>query len=329
MNLAAVDQVAHALLYEGYLLYPYRASSIKNQQRFNFGVLYPRAYSEAQDGADRWWAQTECLIADSGDGSVTADVRIRFLQMTGDGDSQAQQAIEREIRLPPQVLTGLAVETFVHDEEIAGVGNPTDGQKMIGGPAAGLPGTAIRPSGMIQAKVEVFARCVSAALWKLKVRVRNTGSSPPPPITSRDEVMARSLVSAHIVLGVEEGEFVSLLDPPESLRTAAESCENQGVYPVLVGDRTRKDTMLCSPIILYDFPEIAPESAGDLFDATEIDEILSLRILTLTDDEKNEIRAGDERARRILERTETLPFEQLQKLHGTVRGMRPVEGRTE
>jgi len=65
--------------------------------------------------------------------------------------------------------------------------------------------------------------------------------------------------------------------------------------------------MLCSPIILYDYPQVAPESAGDLFDSTEIDEILSLRILTLTDDEKAEIREGDDRARGILERTESLP----------------------
>jgi hydrogenase maturation protease len=83
--------------------------------------------------------------------------------------------------------------------------------------------------------------------------------------------------------------------------------------------------MLSSPIILYDYPQVAPESAGDLFDSTEIDEILTLRILTLTDEEKREMRSVDERARAILERTETLPAEQLMKLHGAVRGLRPLK----
>ena len=82
--------------------------------------------------------------------------------------------------------------------------------------------------------------------------------------------------------------------------------------------------MLSSPIILYDYPQIAPESAGDLFDGTEIDEILALRILTLTEDEKREMRDGDERARQILERTEALPEEQFLKLHGVLRGMLPT-----
>jgi hypothetical protein len=85
--------------------------------------------------------------------------------------------------------------------------------------------------------------------------------------------------------------------------------------------------MLAAPIILYDYPQIAPESAGDLFDGTEIDEILQLRILTMTDAEKLEIRNGDDRTRQILERTEMLPPEHFQKLHGALRGMKsPSEG---
>jgi len=81
---------------------------------------------------------------------------------------------------------------------------------------------------------------------------------------------------------------------------------------------------LSSPIILYDYPQIAPESSGDLFDGTEIDEILSLRIMTLTDEEKREMRESDVRARQILERTESLPVDQLMKLHGVLRGLRAV-----
>ena len=84
--------------------------------------------------------------------------------------------------------------------------------------------------------------------------------------------------------------------------------------------------VLSSPIILYDYPQIAPESAGNLFDSTEIDEILSLRILTLTDAEKAEMRQSDDRTRGILERTENMPEEQFMKLHGILRGLYPRKG---
>ncbi len=115
-----------------------------------------------------------------------------------------------------------------------------------------------------------------------------------------------SLASAHAVLQIRDGEFVSQIDPPEEFREAAAACQNTGVWPVLVGDSGARDTMLGSPIILYDYPQVAPESKGDLFDSTEIDEILTLRILTLTDAEKEEMRRTDERARRILERLESV-----------------------
>jgi hypothetical protein len=93
---------------------------------------------------------------------------------------------------------------------------------------------------------------------------------------------------------------------------------------VLVGKEGDRDAMLSSPIILYDYPQIAPESPGTLFDGTEIDEILTLRIMTLTDEEKEQMRQGDARAREILERTEALSPEQFMKLHGTIRSLRPV-----
>jgi hydrogenase maturation protease len=77
--------------------------------------------------------------------------------------------------------------------------------------------------------------------------------------------------------------------------------------------------MLVSPIILYDYPAVAPESPGDLFDGAEIDEILSLRILTMTDAEKREARETDPRARALLDRTEALSAADLMRMHGAVR----------
>ena len=119
---------------------------------------------------------------------------------------------------------------------------------------------------------------------------------------------------------MREGEFVSLLDPPEAFREAAAACRTSGLGRSWSGRKASAAVMLSSPIILYDYPQIAPESAGELFDGTEIDEILTLRIMTMTDEEKREMRGADERARRILERTEQLPAEQLMKMHGAMRG---------
>jgi hypothetical protein len=137
--------------------------------------------------------------------------------------------------------------------------------------------------------------------------------------------MRRSLVAVHTLLAIDDGRFVSLLDPPCGAAEAARGCRSEGTHPVLVGDGNT-DVVLSSPIILYDHPAIAGESEGDLFDATEIDEILTLRILTLTDEEKQELRKGDERGRMILERAEALTPDEMMRLHGTVRSMRPVAG---
>ncbi len=132
------------------------------------------------------------------------------------------------------------------------------------------------------------------------------------------------MLSTHTIVTVRGGAFVSLIDPPETYREAAAACRNVGTWPVLTGAEGARDTMLSSPIILYDYPQVAPESPGDWFDAAEIDELLALRTLTLSDAEKAEIREGDERARAVLERAEALPTEQLMKLHGAVRGLRPA-----
>jgi hypothetical protein len=96
-----------------------------------------------------------------------------------------------------------------------------------------------------------------------------------------------------------------------------------GNFPVLVGEEGDRDMMLCSPIVLYDYPQIAPESAGDFYDSTEMDEMLTLRVMTLTDNEKTEMRNADDRVRDLLQRTEETAREQLMRTHGTIRGLRP------
>jgi hypothetical protein len=311
MNLARVDQIAKAVLYEGYMLYPYRPSSVKNRQRFNFGVIYPQAYSEAQGGGEPSRLQTECLVLGSSD--VSLDLRLRFLHpqiRSTDTPEESthmhpgwQEALEREVRLPALVLNDLCLRGLVS--------------------TFSFPEQADLRQESVQGIIDLTAHKILNGVFKIKIEVHN--NTPLRALTiNRDQVLMHSLVSTHLVLGVECGEFVSLLEPPEELQNFAALCENVGVWPVLVGDPGQRDTLLASPIILYDYPQIAPESAGDLFDGTEIDEILSLRIMTLTDEEKQEIRASDARARQILERTENMPAEQFMKLHGAVRGLRPL-----
>lgn len=351
MNTSSINAIARAVLYEGYMLYPYRSSSVKNRQRFNFGVLYPRSYSEAQSGSEAWSMQTECLL--EGTERTAIEVRVRFLKLVDrsvwkrtEAEDQGertrmqgfdpaatievngrifaawQEAIECEVDVPPTNLRTLEARlewpfAIPAKEELEHLSDAN----------GGLAGAIIRRQELVRGMVEISARDAADGIFKVQVRVKNLTAFATPRKDqngelSRNCAQMHSLVSAHVVLGAAEGEFVSLLEPPEKLSELAARCENVGAWPVLVGgdDLSRaRDTMLASPIILYDYPQIAPESPGDLFDGTEIDEILALRILTMTDGEKSEMRSTDDRARKLLERTESLPMEQLMKLHGTMR----------
>ena len=297
MSSELVERIANAVLYEGYLLYPYRPSSVKNRRRFTFGVLVPPAYSAAQSGTETASMRTECLVR--GRPATSLDVRVRFLQVI---ESESfQEAVERDVRLADCLLGDLLERPRRADFCFAAARN------------------------FIQGSVELTAEGLEEGLFQVAAHVTNWTPLDHAEQLSRDEVLPHSLAATHTILAAREGEFVSLLDPPERFGPAAARCRNVGTWPVLVGEHGERGTMLSSPIILYDYPEVAAESPGDLFDATEIDEILTLRILTLTEDEKREMRSSGEHARRILARTETLPEEQLMKLHGALRGLRPAK----
>jgi hydrogenase maturation protease len=184
-----------------------------------------------------------------------------------------------------------------------------------------IAGVILREWETVSGVIEIDSKQCEDDVVKITVRIRNLTSDESSQEQSRADALMYSLVSVHTILAAEDGQFVSSFDPPESLKRRAAECSNLGTWPVLVGEEGKWDTMLSSPIILYDYPQIAPESPGSLFDGTEIDEILSLRILTLTDEEKHEVRHSDQRARQILERTENMPPEQFIKLHGALRGL--------
>lgn len=272
MNQEAVQKIANAVLYEGYMLYPYRASSIKNKQRFNFGVLYP-------EGFDSSLQRTECLVCNDG---AVVDIIVRYLRL-----DEAQRAHERTMDVRGVALAQLAQRPLMESGDIG--------------------------------EVSVSAQRAAPDCHRLRIDIRNI--HPLDGETAREKVLCHSMISVHTILSVRDGSFASLLDPPAALAEAAKECRNVGTWPVLAGNEGSHDAMLSSPVILYDYPQIAPESPQNLFDGTEIDEILTLRIMTLTDDEKAEIRNGDERTRALLEKTENMPPEQLMKLHGALRGL--------
>jgi hydrogenase maturation protease len=338
MNTTLINAIANAVLYEGYMLYPYRASSIKNRQRFNFGVLYPRFYSEAQSGSDAWSMQTGMLM--TGNSQSAVEVRVRFLKLVSrsprkpnfepvsslevDGKvfSSWQEAVECEVVIPPCNLHELTLSPYEKHFHFPA----KEDAEPLRDRNNQMAGVVVRTQDSICGTIEIFAERPVEEIFKIRIFVRNlTSLGDDGESLGRDRALARSLVSAHVVLGAVDGQFVSLLDPPDDLKDLAATCQNVGAWPVLVGTNDQRDTVLASPIILYDYPQIAPESPGDLFDGTEIDEILALRIMTMTDAEKNEMRNTDERARQMLERTESLPAGHLMKLHGTLRELHSLK----
>ncbi len=303
MNFDSVEKIARAVLYEGYILYPYRPSSTKNQQRWNFGTLYPREWAELQRPAESCRMITECLIRASD--AAKLNIRASFLQFVPKTESW-EQGIERWSDQNELALSALGEGTTWFNLAFRETNKPA----------------TLKPlQGNLSLKVEE----VRKGIYRLTLELLNNTPVLNPNGLTRTAMLLESMISAHLLLGIENGEFISLLDPPEELREAAQECQNVGAFPVLVGEEGERAMMLSSPIILYDYPQIAPESSGDFFDGTEMDEMLALRVMTLSEEEKQVMRNGDEQARRILERTELLPEGHWMKIHGAIRGMRRVE----
>jgi hypothetical protein len=311
VNFAAARAVADAVMYEGYILYPYRASAPKNRSRWQFGVVMAPGYT-AVDSSERDFAQTECVLEHGAQSTVA--VVIRFLQVqrrTSDGSSW-DEAVEHELVIrvdAARLLDGGHVTEF----EI-----PAGEERE---------GDIVRRREKLAASVLVLATPLPGP-WgatRLRVRVDNRSASATVPGT-RQDALPTALVAAHMIIGLHGGAFISMTDPPEWASAEVQACENIGCWPVLAGAGGGRQVMLSTPIILYDHPELAPESPGDLYDGTEIDEILSLRTLALSDAEKLEARATDPRAAALIDRVEALGPDDFNRMHGTIRSPRVVSG---
>jgi hypothetical protein len=314
VNLDAVRRVADAVLYEGYILYPYRASSQKNRSRWQFGVVMAPEYA-AVDPSESSVTQSEWVLEHSGRPAV--EVILRFLQVQRRSTEGAagvwDEAVEREI------------EFTVGPDELLGAGLVRE-FSVPGGEdrePSGDAGIAVRRREPLAGLVSVRTIPVPGP-WRavrLQVQVENRTAAEPAPAV-RDDALPTALVAAHVIVTVAGGAFISMTDPPEWAKPAVAECQNNGCWPVLADPDGGRQVMLASPIILYDHPELAPESPGELYDGTEIDEILTLRTLALSDEEKFEARATDPRAAALIDRVESMDAPTMERLHGTIRALR-------
>jgi hydrogenase maturation protease len=335
---AAASKVADAVLYEGYVLYPYRASAQKNQLRWQFGVLAPPAFC-ALDPSERAWVRTDCVLLPGSDPVI--HVRVRCLQLQRrsvevaraaeaghdvcfvhsggldvDGSTYTDwdEAVEHIVDVAALRYASLAGSGYQEDFLLAG-GYEEEIVRSADGTVAGRIIRSRRP---LTGRIRVCAGPAGVEEFALvRVEVENT-TAPLEPLEHRDEALAHALVAVHTMLAVDDGAFASLLDPPAAAANLVAQCQNDGTFPVLIGS---DDAILSSPIILYDHPQVAAESLGDLYDATEIDEILALRILTLTEAEKAEARQTDPRAAAIIERCDAMAPDAWERLHGEMRAL--------
>ena len=310
--------VADAVLYEGYLLYPYRGTSTKNQSRWQFGVLGPPGAADTGLGEDDTLA-AEFLVEDAQ--AITLVVRFLQLQhrraereLSGGGFEPIDEltnsagswltwdeAVECEISFGPLAFDGQPQTLPLHAEKATDI-EPVDGGRLVRErrEVRGVLTVACEPDGDLR---------------RVTVRVSNVGAAA----TDKNDSIARSMIGTHVIAEVIGGRFVSLLEPPPAAADAVSRCRQHRCFPVLAGPPGTQDILLVSPIILYDHPEIAEQSGTALYDCTEIDEILTLRVMTMTDEEKAQARATDPRAAQIIDRCDAMSPDAMARLHGVLR----------
>ncbi|CQD10935.1 hypothetical protein BN1232_02027 [Mycobacterium lentiflavum] len=310
--------VADAVLYEGYLLYPYRGTSSKNQSRWQFGVLGPPGAAEASLGEDDELA-AQFLI--EGTGALT--LVVRFLQLQR---RRAERAAADDLFEPVAELTTPAGSWLTWDEAVEcersfgpiAFDDPPWTLPIVAAAATEVEqlegGRLVRERKQIRGELTVSSE-PDGALRRVSVRLNNISDTA----VDKDDAIARSMIGSHLIAEAIGGRFVSMLEPPPPAAEAVSRCTQRRCFPVLAGPPGSQDMLLISPIILYDHPEVAEQSNTALYDCTEIDEILTLRVMTMTDDEKAQARATDPRAARIIDQCDTMSPDAMARLHGVLR----------
>jgi len=296
-----IRRIADAVLYEGYVLWPYRRSALKNRRRWTFGGVFPPAWSERHPD-DPCRLRAEVLVEGE---DARVDVRLRFLHVV------RRQAYDAGGRPVHELVAGGERRLSWEEATEREVSEPGRFAIPAGEEREDLrEGALVRTWNALEGALEVESHPTGDGRRRVSVSIAN---ATPWSGESRDDAPAHALCSTHAVLRVQGGAFVSPLDE------AAAGCRNEGLWPALVGEAPDRTTILASPIVLDEYPRIAPESPGDLFDGGEIDELLILNVLALTDEEREEVRASDPRVRDLLDRCEGLTPHDLMRLHGAVR----------
>ncbi|MCU1655451.1 MAG: hypothetical protein JWO57_107 [Pseudonocardiales bacterium] len=336
--IAGAKEIADAVLFEGYMLYPYRANDAKNRVRWQFGVLAPPAFVAA-DPSERSFLQTDCLLEGR---DVTVSVQARFLQVqrrtveraTADGFVPAEALDVGNATFLPwdEAVVQEHTATFAlpgsrHAAHMTEIHVPGGSDvELLRAPDAGTVGRLVRDRAQLDAtlRLDVDPLPGPYGVSRLRLRLENRAAWQPAGPGDRRDALRHALVAAHLLVAVTGGAFVSLIDPPEWAREYGETCEQVGTFPVLAGPPGDRRLVLASPIILYDHPQVAPESASQFCDATEMDEMLTLRTLTLTEEEKRQVRGSDPRGAALVDRIDDLPPDLMDRLHGAIRSMTGV-----
>lgn len=281
------DELVDSLLYEGYALYPYTPAATKNATPTPFGIVYPPGYVESQPTAFAL-LRLECIVESEPDAAISGSVR--FLQPAG----ERHRALERKLEVEPLTIAELTRDPVGREFEF----EPAE---------AGAPGP-------LTGRIRMRAEPLGDGLARVKLCVHNSSQPPIPDGMSRGEALGWSMLSVHPMLRVEEGRFISPLERDGAQGEAVTACESVNTWPVLGTEDDR--AVVGAAIVLPDHPRIAPESLGNLFDNTEIEEALLLHVNTLSDEEREQIAAQDPKVREMIERADAATPEQLLDLHG-------------
>jgi hypothetical protein len=285
------SRAADAILYDGYLLRPASGRSSQSRPGRRVGVLTPRDWSRdnlpldtGMDGAvESWFARTE-VVAECGPGT-TLSARLRFLQpqrriieryLDGTGFvptsqlafddvdlTNADEAIahERDLTVGMDAVRRMPVEaTF----EAVGV-TEIEVVRDVSGAVRGRIRRTCRPL-LIRVQVAAVDAGLVVPMVRLRVVVENVTPDVPTDV-SPAIAGEHSLLATHCFLGLSDGGFASLLDPPPWAVDAVAECANMHAFPVLAGDGGRDDLVLSAPVLLPDYPHDKPRTYGDELDA--------------------------------------------------------------
>ena len=279
-----LETLVSSLLYEGYALYPYTPGATKNATPTPFGIVYPPAYA-ALNAATHDHLRLECVLEVDGEATVAAG--FRFLQASG----ERHKATERRVEVAPARLAELAAGGIGIEFEFAGEATMRGRARMRG-------------------------ESLGDGLFRVRACIHNTTELEPDAVAEmqRPEALVASMLSTHVVIETSAGRFVSPLERDGAAGAAVAASASVNTFPVLASPDD--DAVLGAAIVLPDHPQIAPQSLGNLFDNTEIEEALLLHVQALSDSEREAIADQDPAVREMIERAAAATPEEVFSLHG-------------